>query len=352
MKKFKHCHLDRDKMQPLRADQIDSRFRADYSEEYCLHPDAPAQCCSKFVKAHTVQNHGQLDRISEGGHVVGVDRSSYLNYSKGHAPFKGDIGVNEASTYRCFCHKHDRELFAPIETKEFQFTPEQCFLSGYRAVCRGVYLTRQQFKTVPLFRELDRGKPIEQQQKIQALVTDRAERAQAKLDVFESTKQLYDAVLRGGDYGDVRFWGIELDETPSILGSNVFLPPCDFAGAQLQSLAIGSQIDVLTFSLIATPSNTAAALFVWHKQHDNACRAFVDSLRKLPKSEVPHAITRLVFSFCENSYFSPAWWNGLPVTTKDALQQRFLNGMRGHDNKCLLDDRIRAVDWQVAGFRE
>ncbi len=350
-KKHKRCHLDRGK--PLRPDQIDRQFRRAYSEEYCLHPDAPGQCSPTFINAHTVQNRGQLDRISENGHVMGVDRSSYLNYSKGRSPFV-PIGVNEASTYRCFCNKHDCETFRPIEdaTAGFQFTPEQCFLLGYRAVCRGVYLTRQQLKTVPLFRELDRGKPIEQQQSVQARATDQAERVQAQLDVFERTKQLYDAVLRGGNYRDVRFSGIELLENSSILGSNVLLPPCGFTGAQLQSLAIGSQIDVLTFSLIATPGGAGAAVFVWHKEHDNACRAFVHSLRTLPESEVPHAITRLVFSFCENSYFSLAWWNGLPSTTKEALQQRFLNGMRAHDNQSLVDDGIRAVNWRVTGFRD
>lgn len=352
-KKFKQCHLERDKMQPLRPDEIGSRFRRIYSEEYCLHPDAPDQCCPDVINAHTVQNHGQLDRISEKGHVLGVDRSSYLNYSKGRPPFVS-IGVNEASTYRCFCQKHDRETFVPIETKPFQFTSEQCFLLGYRAVCRGVYLTRQQLKTVPLLRELDRGKPIKQQQRIQAAAADRAEGVQAKLDVFERTKQLYDTVFRDGNYGEIRFLGIELPETPSILGSNVLLPPCDFTGTELQSLAIGSTIDVLTFSLIATSANAGAAVFVWHKEHDKACRPFVASSQKLPQSEVPHAITRLVFSFCENSYFSPPWWDGLPDETQKALQQRFLKSMRvrGHDTQSLVDDGVRAVNWTVTGFRQ
>lgn len=89
-----------------------------------------------------------------------------------------------------------------------------------------------------------------------------------------------------------------------------------FGGNKLQSLAIGSKIDVLTFSMIATSDNAGVAVFVWHEQHDDACRAFVGSLRGLPEDEVPHAITRLTFSFCENSYFSPAWWNGLSAQTK------------------------------------
>jgi len=349
--KYKRCHLDRDKMQPLRADEINAQFRQIYSEEYCLHPDAPAQCGPRLINAHTVQNHGQLDRISEQGHVIGVDRSSYLNYAKGRPPFVR-VGVNEASTYRCFCGDHDREAFAPIETVGFRFTPAQCFLLGYRAVCRGVYLTRQQLKTVPLFRVLDRGKPIEQQQRIQAKATERAKQVQAKLDVLERTKQLYDAVLRDGNYREIRFLGVQLSETPSILGSNVLLPPCDFEGSQLQSLETGSKIDVLTFSLISTPDNAGAPVFVWHKEHDKACQAFVDSLQKVPESEIPHALARLVLSFCENSYFRPSWWNGLPDGTKTALQQRFLRGMRGHDNRSLVDDGVRAVEWRVTGFRD
>ncbi|MBI3683758.1 MAG: hypothetical protein HY235_25570 [Acidobacteria bacterium] len=169
---------------------------------------------------------------------------------------------------------------------------------------------------------------------------------QAKLEVFEKTKTLYDDVLRGRDFEEIGFFAIELREVPSILGSNVLLPPRDFTGTQVQSLEIGSKIDVLTFSLMAT-SNGGAAVFVWHKQDDKACRAFVHSLQKLPESEVPHAITRLVFSFCENSYFSPAWWNGLPDKTKEALQRRFLKGKKGHDNQSLIDDGVRAVNWTV-----
>jgi hypothetical protein len=333
-------------MQPLRAHEIDQRLRAIYSEKYCLHPDAPCQC-GPIINAHTVQNHGQLDRISENGHVVGVDRNSFLNYSKGRPPFKEDIGVNEASTYRCFCAHHD-ETFKPIETAAIQFTPEQCSLFGYRAVCRGVYLTRQQLKTIPLLRELD---PLVQQRLIQKAASAHEVGLQAKKEVFERTKKLYDDVLRARNFGEVGFFAIEIDRVPDILGSNVLLPPCDFTGSQLQSLAIGSRIDVLTFSLIATPGNAGAAVFVWHKEHDTACRPFVESLRKLPQSEVPHAITRLVFSFCENSYFSRAWWTGLSHKTRTALEQRFLNGMRAHNNHSLADDGIRAVNWRVTGFR-
>ena len=347
--KFKRCHLGRDQMQPLRSDQIDRQFRKIYSEKYCLHPDAPVQCRT-LIKAHTVQNHGQLDHISQNSHVIGVDRSSYLNYSKGHPPFK-PIGVNQASTYPCFCDKHDCETFAPIETGAFQFTLEQCFLLGYRAVCRGVYLTRQQLKTVPLFRELDRGKPLLQQRRIQNAASAHEEGLQAKKEVFERAKKLYDDVLRTRNFGEVGFFAFELGGAPDILGSNVLLPPCDFTGGQLQSLAIGSQIDVLAFSLLATADNAGAAAFVWHKQHDKTSRAFVESLQALPESEIPHAVTRLVFSFCENSYFSPAWWDSLTAETREALQKRFLKGIRGHDDQSLVDDGVRAVNWAVTGFR-
>ncbi|HYL75908.1 MAG TPA: hypothetical protein VEU96_16985 [Bryobacteraceae bacterium] len=58
-----------------------------------------------------------------------------------------------------------------VEPVAFQCTAEQCFLIGYRAVCRGVYLTRQQLKTAPLFRELDHGKPVVQPQRIQGTVS-------------------------------------------------------------------------------------------------------------------------------------------------------------------------------------
>jgi hypothetical protein len=136
-------------------------------------------------------------------------------------------------------------------------------------------------------------------------------------------------VLRKATFEETAFLAIEFDQVADILGSNVLLPTCDFGGNKLQPLAIGSKIDVLTFSMIATSANSGAAVFVWHKQHDRACRAFVESLRKLPESEIPHALVGLAFSFCENSYFSPVWWSGLSSATKKTLEDRFLKGHEG-----------------------
>ena len=41
----------------------------------------------------------------------------------------------------------------------------------------------------------------------------------------------------------------------------------------------------------------------------------------------------------------------MPAETKEALQQRFLNGMRGHDNQSLVDEGVRTVKWTVTRFR-
>ncbi len=219
---------------------------------------------------------------------------------------------------------------------------------GYRAISRGVYLTRQQAKTFPLFRQHDRGKPLAQQQEIQRKATIREQQVQETLKTFEEAKGLYDAVLLARVFRDISFVGVELDKAPDILGNNVFLPPCDFNGRQIQTLTIGSPIHVLTVSLIALPNNRGAAVFVWHNQHDAACRVFVDSLRRLPTDAIPHAIARLVFSFCcENSFLSPVWWDQLDIPTKMALEKRFLTGIRTQNAGSLADDGMRVVHWKV-----
>jgi len=97
-RKYKRCHVGRDQLQPLPLHQIDSQLRQIYSMEYCLHADAPAQCGPRFINAHTVQNHGQLNQISEQGHVIGVDRSSYLNYANGRPRLCASASIKRPRT--------------------------------------------------------------------------------------------------------------------------------------------------------------------------------------------------------------------------------------------------------------
>ncbi len=336
-KEFKLCHCDRHTMIALKEYEIDQELAKIHTRQCCLHPSAPDGCSPNIINGHTLQNHGQLNQIAIDGHVYGVYRR-YMDYVKKKPPFQL-IGLDKASTFRFFCSEHDNATFRPIETQPIEFTPEQCFLLGYRALCRDVYLAARVLEEIPLYRERDRGKPLAEQQRIQANVTAEAENRKLRLKVVQDAKVHYDAVLQKKTFGDIRFSRFEIEPRPDILVSSALLPIYDFAGTLIPQLP-------LTASLIALPGSGGALVFAWHKQHGETSNAFVDSLLSLPATDLPHAITRLAFSL-ENTFISPVWWESLPGATRLALENRFVAAMAQDDVSALKDDGLRAVNWTV-----
>ena len=288
------------------------------------------------IGAHTVQkNGGQLNQIARAGEVYGVYRS-YLDYVKGRSPFTL-TKIASASTHNCFCRKHDA-IFEPIENSEICFNAQQIFLFSYRALYRGFYVARQQVKLIPLQRELDRGKDLDTQKKRQAKVDENKRDKDGQFAMLKSVKDSFDSMLL-----DQRFDGIaseifESDRVPEILGSNVLLPNFDFKGNKIPQ-------EVITCSIVAL-SGRGAVVFSWDGRVKSR---FADSLSTLPAAEIPHAIVRVVFSYLENTFLSPDWWDAVPAKDQELLEERFVDGMGNKlGPEALKDDELRVVNWGVS----
>ena len=80
----------------------------------CFYPG----CIDPSINSHILQHNGILSELEENGHVMQME----IN------PFDDDIhffkktGITKAFSFKCFCSKHDSELFKPIETKEIDFS--------------------------------------------------------------------------------------------------------------------------------------------------------------------------------------------------------------------------------------
>ena len=128
-KKFKKCHLDKEREKPLPLPAAAGVVRKAFQQRMCLHPEASADACGKVISAHTIQRQGALSRLVDAtGHCL----TFYPAFAqKGQEPQRR--GWREASTFTGFCDQHDGKTFAPIETQSFRGTEEQCFLLAYRA---------------------------------------------------------------------------------------------------------------------------------------------------------------------------------------------------------------------------
>src|SRR6266480_5961506 len=74
-KKYKKCHLERDKQPRKQPWQVASDIRQQFlGSKYCTHALASAATCEgRIVRAHSIPRSAGLTAIAENGHVYGPD---------------------------------------------------------------------------------------------------------------------------------------------------------------------------------------------------------------------------------------------------------------------------------------
>jgi SEC-C motif len=128
-KKYKVCHLDREKQKPTGAWEADAAIHARDKNSECLHVGSGVGnvCGKPAINSHTVSRK-MLKQIARSGHVYWHSGSVQdLAKNQGRLTVK-PIGVNDASALRVFCRPHDNDAFVPLEQEPFVGSQEQCFL--------------------------------------------------------------------------------------------------------------------------------------------------------------------------------------------------------------------------------
>ncbi len=114
-----------------------------YLSRRCLFPVAGGVLCDRpAIDSHRI-SRAALDRIAVNQHVIQLGTTDLTSmYREQPVMLRANsLGINQASTLRLFCKRHDKELFAPIEDLPFEATPRAAFLFHYRAICRRAVVT-------------------------------------------------------------------------------------------------------------------------------------------------------------------------------------------------------------------
>ena len=320
--KYKYCHLNRGRDAPLSHQTIITDIQQATKSRGCFHPHASSSACGgKTIQSHSIPESA-LRQIAESGHLLSL-QGGYDVFLKTEGDLRlKRVGIHSASAFPAFCELHDSSTFRPIEANSFIACPEHAFLSSYRALCRELFffLARKQ---MPLA-QLDRGLVPEGQRRIQALAA--AQEAQDDLGLLslQQLKSMYDAALVTHDFSTMSFYAVSFDKAPDIMMTSMFAPFVDFAGRRIRHEdVLGTTNDHCILSLFA--SATRGWFQIAWLGESQAGAAFAKSLADLPDNDVPDAVTRLVFTHFENTYFRPSWWASLPQEGREALRRRRWN---------------------------
>ena len=321
-------------------------------KKYCLHPQASnEECDGQIIKAHTIQRNGGLSKIAQNGHV-------YLYEYDVAAALRGEekhvhelVGLRNATTFTGFCGKHDNELFKPIEDVPFTATPEQCFLIGYRSLCRELYAKQRQYDLISYIKETIKDKDPY----IKRFYDSYEYGVAAGLKDILHYKSIYDSYLISKDYSKTQFYVLFFDKIPDFMCSGCLFIEMDFRGTLLSSddefAAHDNILEQCTYNLAANDSGGFAA-FSWIG-HDEKVIAFIDSLNQLEDEIKPHCLLQFSFEFFENVAISPRWYENIGEKYQNhliSIIDRNVSFDKERPTDCLLDRGMRLIDWEVSSI--
>lgn len=318
-RKFKKCHLNRSREKALPLGGIQDALRRSSNLRTCLHPAAGPEMCNRPIAAHTIQRSRVLRRLIDSSQHVLTFHPRYGNGVSSSGPYR--VGWRRASTITGFCGRHDQESFGPLEAGEFLVSHEQCFLLGYRALCHELF-TKMQIKASHPTRQalLDRGKALRDQLATQEIIGTFQLGIDEGLEDLGRLKEAFDPGILTNDPSVCDAVAVEFLGPLSISTTANLTPDVDFEGRRLQDLEdLSQRLDCLSVASDATETG-GAIVFSWQRGAI-APRLWVESLVTKPEEELLALLPQLLLFYAENTYFSSAWWNGLPRDSRAHLRE-------------------------------
>lgn len=314
-RKYKHCHLGREKESPLPPKAAVNQLRRFFKLKQCLHPEASQGTCSRVVAAHTIQRKGPLEGITDStGHCL-----TFYPPDGRNQPVPQRRGWKEASTFAGFCGRHDGRTFAPLESTPFTGSAEQCFLLAYRAECHELYQKQASDRArEPLRRILDRGTSPGVQRTIQEMQDWEGAGVKKGLDESRRNKRRMDHELLDSDFRGWRRLFICFRGEQSVVSTGCPTPNRTLSGRILQTLHDRAASIQRLYVGAVRDGDVGGIVLTWRTE-DAAPESLVADLRALDIERVPGVVVQFIFAHIENTYFSPAWWKLLSDEQRDHI---------------------------------
>lgn len=355
-KKFKRCHYGREDQDPVSKGEAIDHSQKNSSRKSCYVPaDLQHECSKQIINAHTVSKSGSLKEIAdESNHVLGL-KINLANMSKyGGKLIPEKIGINQASTFKGFCSKHDKSLFSCIEDREFVGDDEQCLALMYRSVAKELYAKEGAFKTLEFVKNADKGKHLLVQMAIQKFAADSQKGIDAAIAELSEFKSQLDDQLLGKSVGNLSHLIIDSILPMPVAVSSIVSPIADFDGNLIQDLGNLSVVaEQLVFNSFSG-GGKGYVVFSWSKSSTKVL-GFINSLLALESSKIFSALVRFFFGVAENVFISPLWWNSLSDEQKAKIDRLIMSGVNPivFDPKNLLvDDGINFSGWEIGSRRK
>ena len=280
-------------------------------------------CEGAIVEAHTIPR-SQLTKIATNGKVYEIAANPVdLARNDGEYTFR-ERGVGQFSVLNCFCEKHDREIFSPIENEPLVFDTRQLSVLHYRAM--GAELYKKATALDVSDHLIQHSKKRNPRRSAATIETARAGVMMGVQDIGAAFELCEQAVFTPA-HGNISGLIIRFKRKPTLMAVGGFTPEYGYNGAPVAQLSFAQPppAPIIGLSVLAT-TDGAAAVFSWLREA-KLCHAFAETLIAQPPDLITTLIIQTAFEQVENTCMKKEWWNALVPAEQKALLRRAKSGL-------------------------
>lgn len=313
----------------------------------CIASHHFSSCEGSVVRAHTIPR-SQLRHIASDGHVYAVPYTHSAIVRMRHTSFEVKrVGIGDFSTLNCFCARHDKKIFAPIEDKPLIFTAEQICLLHYRALAAQFYKNRnfEESANTELLRLPEQSEDADTAAKIERFQWLSFISMKGSADVSEAIRECHLA-LQNAKYDKVRALIVRFNSAPTLMAVGAFRPEFDYLGRRLQDLSQPGQAGEYVALHVLVSDGKAVVLLTWLSS-DEIAERFARSFANRRGDRLTSLAVQTAFEHVEEVCMSADWWNGLPLRDQSDLLDRVkdANSLYSGRRRNYLAYRASYGDW-------
>lgn len=304
------------------------------TECFCHDKDA---CKGPIKQSHSIQRNGRLSIIE--GEVNG-NKSIYTftemvtdeyNLYNSLRP----IGKGEASTFFGFCDFHDSSLFAGIENQLFDDSDEHCFMHSYRSFAHSYHRKKEELKAYTTYSEYTKSIPNH-------VLFGMIRGAEIGFREINERKKNMDALLESKDYGGLEYLSLTLNKRFPIACSSIISPPFSYRNKLMNNHG-DPNLPYSQIMLTILPDHDQTIIIIACFPDDSKAINFIDELADLYPVQLEKALSSIMITCAENTFFAPAVWNKLTIKGQKTLCAELQHSAKSN-SKSFVHSKINFFD--------
>lgn len=283
----------------------------------CFH-HKQSECKGHIKQAHSLQRNGRLSVIEgdvNGNQCIYTFTSHRVSENLALEDLV-PIGKKEASTFFGFCDFHDSTLFSPIENSQFDDSDKHRFLHSYRSFAHSYHRKNEELKGY-------QDKDSDFVKKLPNTVVQRMLKGiLIGLEEMKLYKDRLDEMIENQIYDEHEYLVFEKEGLYPFAVSSLMSPSVTYTNLPMNNHTdpnIPYSQPMITF----LPDTNKTIVILAAFPEDKLSIKLFDELYSLNDYNLEKAITSLIIANCENTFFSPLFWNSLTKKEQRLLLAEF-----------------------------